>query len=98
MVETLPESTFLGFVLDQDLAFHSHVKRLIQSSIAKVYTLAKVRRFIGCDTTVLIFKSFILSKLEYGDVFCGGLLKKLLSKLQISTNRALRIWLQIDNG
>lgn len=90
-VEVVQEYTYLGFVLDEHLTFSNHISYLIRSSVAKVYTLAKIRRFIDCDTAVTVFKSFILPKLEYGDVFCCGGTKKLLSRLQVVMNKALRI-------
>lgn len=91
VVETVSQYTYLGFVLDDKLTFYSHAKKLIQSSISKVCTLSKIRKFISSETAVTIFKSFILPKLEYGDVFCCGLTKKLSQKLQVVLNKALRI-------
>lgn len=72
VVELVSEYTYLGFVLDDKLSFHVHAKKLLQSSLLKVYTLSKVRRYINCDTAVSIFKAFILPKLEYGDVFSAN--------------------------
>lgn len=91
IVEVVQDYTYLGFVLDENLTFIGHINRLISSSIAKVYTLAKIRRYINCETAVTIFKSFILPKLEYGDIFCCGVTKKLQYKLQVVMNKALRI-------
>lgn len=91
IVQPASEYVYLGFVLDENLSFHNHAKKLLQASNTKVYTLAKIRRFINCDTAVIIFKSFILPKIEYGDIFCCGLTKKMLQKLQVVMNRALRI-------
>lgn len=76
IVQTVPKYMYLGFVLDENLSFHNHAKKLLQSSNTKVFTLAKIRCFISCETAVTTFKSFILPKIEYGDVFCCGLTKK----------------------
>lgn len=91
VVEIVPEYTYLGFVLDENLSFISHINGLIRASTVKVFTLLKIRRFRNCDTAVTIFKSFILPKLEYGDVFYCGVTKKCLHCIQIIMNKALRI-------
>lgn len=91
IVQIVSEYTYLGFVLDENLTFVSHINRLINSSTVKVFTLSKIRRYINSETAVVIFKSFILPRLEYGDVFCCGVPKKLLYKIQIVMNKALRI-------
>lgn len=90
-VEIVPEYTYLGFILDENLSFLSHINSLIKASTIKVYTLSKIRRYINSDTAFTIFKSFILPKLEYGDIFCCGVTKKLQYRIQIVMNKALRI-------
>lgn len=90
-VKTVTEYTYLGFVLDENLSIIGHINRLTNSSTVKVFTLAKIRRYINCETAVTIFKSIILARLEYGDVFCCGATEKLLYKIQIVMNKALRI-------
>lgn len=42
VVDIVHEYTYLFFVLDENLSFISHAKRLIQASISKVNTLSKV--------------------------------------------------------
>lgn len=63
IIQTVPEYVYLGFVLDENLSFQNHAKKLIQASNIRVYTLAKIRRFINCETAVRIFKTFILPKI-----------------------------------
>lgn len=91
IVDIVSEYTYLGFILDENLSFVSHINSLIRASTVKVYTLSKIRRYINSDTAVTIFKSFILPKLEYGDVFCCCVTKRLQSKIQVVMNKALRI-------
>lgn len=70
IVDVVSEYTCLGFLLDENLSFASHASQLIQSSTTKI------RRYINCETAVVIFKSFILPKLEYGDIFSCGVTRK----------------------
>ena len=51
--------------------------------------LSKVRRYIDFNTAIAIYKTMILPVMEYGNVANSE--SKLLSKLQVLQNRALRI-------
>lgn len=81
-VNIVAEYTYLGFILGENLAFTSHINGLIKASTLKVYTLSKIRRYINCSSAVTIFKSFILPKLEYGDIFCCGVTKNCCIKFK----------------
>lgn len=41
VVETVTDYTYLGFTLDDKLTFYNHAKKMIQSSMSKVYTRRK---------------------------------------------------------
>lgn len=53
--------------------------------------LAKIRRYIPTFVAVLLYKSLVLSKLNYGNVLCTGASKVAVSRLQKLQNKALRI-------
>lgn len=51
------------------------------------YSLYKIMHFIDSKTAIIIFKSFILSRLEYGGLVCIGAITSVLNKLQKLVNR-----------
>lgn len=51
----------------------------------------KIRKFISTDIALLTFKTFILHRLEYRDIFLIVRAKKDLSKLQKYVNLCLRV-------
>ena len=57
------------------------------------FMLSKIRRYIDFHTALTIYKTMILPVMEYGDIAYDNSDQKLLEKLQILQNRALRICL-----
>ena len=84
---------YLGVHLDMNLNFHKYLQGCIQRATHKIYMLSKIRRYIDVNTATTIYKTMILPVMEYGDVVYENSDLKLLDKLQILQNRALRICL-----
>lgn len=62
----------------------------------KILLLCKIRPFIDTHTSILIYKSHLLSYLEYGSIFIDCLPLNLLQKLQRIQNKCLRICHHVD--
>lgn len=62
----------------------------------KILLLCKIRPYIDTRTSVLIYKSHLLSYLEYGSIFLDRLPLYLLHKLQRVQNKCLRICHHVD--
>ena len=60
---------YLGFILDDHLSFNKHIAELCRLVSHKLYLLSKVRRYITTEACINVFKTMILSLLEYGDYF-----------------------------
>lgn len=54
-----------------------------------VYNLGLIRKYLSNDSAVIVFKAFILSRIEYGSIFCAR--KSIIERLQKIVNRSLRI-------
>ena len=65
----------LGFTLDCDLSFDSHVKNAIQSANSSIYALRKVRSYFSVEEAKLVYSCMIRPKLEYCSAVlaCGSL-------------------------
>lgn len=83
--------TYLGIKLDKNFIMNDHDSHLYNSALTIVYTLRTVRNFIDSKTALIIFKSHILSRLEYGSQHCIGTNSNHLDKLQKLVNQSLRI-------
>lgn len=96
-IENVNKFVYLGIRVDSNLTFNDHTKHLYQSAMNMVFTLRKIRPYISTKTAVLIFKAHILSRIEYGNIFCFSALSSTVMKLQKLVNKALRICLKESN-
>lgn len=87
---------YLGILLDNKLSFRMHYNAFMQRLQNKMYLLNRIWRYINSFTALLIYKSHILSYLEYGSVFMDCIPLTLKQKLQRCQNRCLRIALKTD--
>lgn len=86
----------LGFKLDSNVIFDPHIAKVVASCNRQIFFLSKIRRIIISRTAVLIFKAYIMSRLQYGLVFSLNANKKNAIRLQRLQNKALRVCLLAD--
>ena len=82
---------YLGVQLDMNLTYHKYLQGCVQRATHKIYMLSKIRRYIDFNTAITINKTMILPVMEYGDIAYDNSDTKLLDKLQVLQNRALRV-------
>ena len=85
---------YLGFILDDRLNFNRHISELCRIVTHKLYLLARIRRYITKSACITIFKSMILSLIEYGDIIYEGTTMKNLDDITKLFYRGLRICCQ----
>lgn len=90
-LECVSMYNYLGIRITSQLNFNEHGKHLFDSAVNMVYTLGTLRYYMSSKKAVLIFKAFVLSKLEYGSVFCIGSNAVIVNRLQKLVNRCLSI-------
>ena len=88
---------YLGVSLDENLTYNSHINRLIRNVSHKMYMLRRVSHLVTEKACILIYKSFILPHLEYGNILYINNTDKNLSKLQRLQNHCLKICMNLDN-
>ena len=64
---------------------------MINTVSHKLYLLSRVRRYLNKEACILIFKTMVLSIMEYGDIIYTGTSKSNLDKLDKLFYRGLRI-------
>lgn len=87
---------YLGITLDNLLTFKPQIDRTVATCNNLLFSLAKIRRFITGPIAIQLYKSLIMSRLNYDSLLCLGASKHDLTKLQKVQNRALRICLCAD--
>ena len=89
---------YLGFILDDHLTFNKHISELCKIVSHKLYLLAKIRRYITTEACINVFKTMILSLIEYGDVIFAGTSSRNLNNIDRLFYRGLRICLNFNFG
>ena len=82
---------YLGFILDDQLNFNKHMNEMISTVSHKLYLLSKIRRYLSKKACILVFKTMVLSILEYGDIIYAGATKANMDRLDKIFYRGLRI-------
>lgn len=83
--------TYLGLIIDDKMSFTSHINHLVSKAYNKIYMLGKIRKYINPKIAIQIFKTYILSQLEYCSHLLIGTNNTTFTKLQKAANQALRI-------
>ena len=87
---------YLGFILDDHLNFNKHITELCNTITHKLYLLSKIRRYLTTEACITIFKTMILSIMEYGDIIYTGATDGNLQKIDKLFYRGLRICLNYN--
>ena len=82
---------YLGFILDDRLGFNKHVTELCKLLSHKLFLLAKIRKYLTKEASIMIFKAMIVSLIEYGDILYEGTNTKNLDAVARLFYRGLRI-------
>ena len=82
---------YLGFILDDRLNFNKHIGELCKVLTHKLYLLSKIRKYLTKFACITVFKSMILSMIEYGDIVSEGTTAKNLDDISKLFYRGLRI-------
>lgn len=81
---------YLGYLLDTNLVYNDLIKNLIQKVTYKLYLLAKVRPMLTRATALAIYKTKILSYIDYNLLLYTSTPKQYQLKLQILQNKAIQ--------
>lgn len=73
------------------MTFKPHIDRILVGCNQRLFSLTKMSSYIHPWVALIIYKSLIMSRLNYGNILCLGALSSLLSRLQKTQNRALCI-------
>ena len=87
---------YLGFILDEHLNFNKHITELCNLVTHKLYLLSRIRKYLTTQACITIFKTMVLSVIEYGDTIYSGTSEGNLNKIDKLFYRGLRICMGQD--
>ena len=85
-------------LLDSKLTFIQHVETIETKTVPKIKTLERISHFVDKETILYLYKSLVLSQIEYTDIVYDGLCNKRDARfLQRIQNKALKSILHLDS-
>ena len=88
---------YLGIKLDCNFDYELHATECYRMVAYKLYLLTRIRKYINTEQAICIYRSKILPYFDYGDIFYNTTFQRILYRLQILQNRALRVCLHRDS-
>ena len=90
-VANVENFVYLGVTIDKNLNFEKFVGATIQKVNGRLITLAKIRKLMDVQTSLLIYKQTILPILDYVSVLVNSSIQRQISNLQPLQNKAVQI-------
>jgi len=82
--------TLLGVAFDTHLNFNSHVSNIVKKAMQSIFLLKKIRKYINCEETKLIYTSVIRTRLEYCTTLLTFTSKANSDRIEACQNKAIR--------
>lgn len=85
------ETKYLGLIIQNNLNWNIHISKTINSINKLIPLFYQIRRFLTPNKRLLIYKSLVLSKINYAIELYGRKNSNWLKQLQTTQNRLLKI-------
>ena len=87
---------YLGLMIDETLSWKDHIDYLI-ASLSKFYGIFnKIKHFVPKNHKLTIYNAYVFSKICYGIEIYGSLSETLNNRLQIVSNKLLKILFKLS--
>jgi len=90
-VTLLPTVTCLGVIVDQEMLFADHVRRLVSLCFYWLRQLRSIRRTLTTETTTIPVHALVISRIKYCSGVLAGAYDVHLRQLQAVLNLAARL-------
>lgn len=90
-IETVSHSKFLGIHIDNKLTWSKHTSHVSSKISKSIGILKKVAPFLNRTTLFMLYNSFVLPYLSYGNIIWGCAASTHISRLFLLQKKALRI-------
>jgi hypothetical protein len=81
----------LGFFVDSDLKFSTHVARVCSTSFLYLKVISRMRQYLTEQTAMMLVHSLVMSRINFCASLLHGMNKALMAKLQRIQNSAFRM-------
>ena len=94
----IKSSQFLGITIDSNFTFGKHINELCKNGNLKLHALTRCAQFMSADKRRLIFKTFIISQVNYCPLVWMVHTKQLNNRINSLHGKALRVTYQDRNS
>ena len=91
VVTLLPTVMCLGVIVDQEMLFADHVRRLASVCFYWLRQLRSIRRTLTMETTTILVYALVISRIDYCNGVLAGAYDVHLRQLQAVLNAAARL-------
>ena len=91
ILERVCSYKYVGLILDEHLNYNKHMTEMTKLISHKLFLLSKIRRYITEDACINIFKTMVLSVIEYCDIIYAGTTQANITKIDNLFYRGLQI-------
>ena len=91
ILERVCSYKYLGLILDEHLDYNKHISEMTKLISHKLFLLSNIWRYITKEACVNIFKTMVLSVVEYCDIIYTGTTQANIMKIYNLFYRGLRI-------
>lgn len=90
-IELLDEVTLLGVMVDRELTFATHIRRLAARCFYQLRQLRTIRRTLTLDAAKTLVHASVTSRLDYCNSVLSGVANVHLKRLQLVLNASARL-------
>jgi hypothetical protein len=91
IIERVEYTKLLGLIIDETLSFSFHVYDLQKKIVSFIFALKRIRGLISQQTALVLYFSYIHSRLSYMNCVWSVIPKYLMDSIEIIQRKALRI-------
>ena len=86
---------YLGVILDSNLKFTEHIDFVKRKTFAKMKTLARTSQYISQKMSLQLYKSLVISHVDYRDAIYDSVSSADAKKLQVIQNLCISMFVLI---
>jgi len=83
----------LGVLFDTNLSFENHVSSICKTTFFHLKNISKLRHMLSLTNAEQLVNAFMTSRLDYCNTLMGGCPARLINKLQLVQNAAVRVFI-----
>lgn len=91
IIKTVDSAKNLGVIFDYNMNMDKQVNNMCKKAYYNLSNIAKIRKSLTLEDTKTVVNALVTPHLDYGNSLLVGISKKLLHKLQVTQNSAVRL-------